>query len=137
MTKALACVLVACLVLAAELATRATSAQDGTAQPGQPTQGRVWVENRGDKEAVSVSIQNMAEEAPPLRVQVIGPMAVGAASGQARGERRPWEYQDVTIPAGQSPAAVLNAAGADGWEATGVAVPIQGGGTLVVVKRPR
>ena len=138
MTKTLACVLFACLLLAAGVALRVTAAQDRTPQPGQPTQGKVWIQNRGDAEAVPVSIQNMAKETPPLRVQVIGTptVTIGAPSGQARAARQLWEYQDVTIPSGQDSAALLNAAGADGWEATGLAVPVQGG-TLVVMKRPR
>jgi hypothetical protein len=47
-----------------------------------------------------------------------------------RAARQPWEYQEVTIPSGQNAAAILNAAGADGWEAVGVTVAQQGG-TLV------
>jgi hypothetical protein len=138
MTKTLACVLFACLLLAAGIALRATAAQDRTAQPGQPTQGKVWIQNRGDAEAVPVSIQNMTTEAPPLRVQVIGipTVMIGAASGQARAARQLWEYRYVTVSSGQDPTAILNAAGADGWEATGLAVPAQGG-TLAVMKRPR
>jgi hypothetical protein len=138
MTKTLACVLSTCVVLAAGAVIRGRAAQDGTAQPGQPTQARVWVQNRGDAEAVPVTIQAMAVEVPPLRVQVVGPpmVAIGAPNGQARAVRQPWEYQNVTIPSGQDPAATLNAAGADGWEATGVAIPVQGG-ILVVTKRPR
>src|SRR5712692_200219 len=130
MTKTLACVLVACPLLAAGVALRATAAQDRTPQPGQPTQGRMWIQNRGDAEAVPVSIQHMASEAPPLRVQVVGTptVMIGAASVvQARATRQPWEYQEVTIPSGQNAAAVLNAAGADGWEAVGVTVTLQGG----------
>jgi hypothetical protein len=138
MTKTLACVLVVSLLLALGTHPRATAAQDRTAQPGQPTQGRVWIENRGDLEAVPVTIQNMATEAPPLRVQVVGPPTApaDALNGQALGSRQLWEYWEVTIPSGQGPTTVLNAAGAEGWEITGLAVPVQGG-TLVVMKRPR
>jgi hypothetical protein len=138
MNKTLACVLAACVLLALGANPRTRAAQDRTAQPGQPTQGKVWIENRGDLEAVPVVIQNMATEAPPLRVQVIEtPTAtVNALNGQARGARQLWEYQDVTVPSGQGPTAILNAAGAEGWETTGLAVPLQGG-TLVVMKRPR
>jgi hypothetical protein len=138
MAKSILCVILACLSLAAGIAVHATAAQDRTAQPGQPTQGKVWIQNRGETEAVPVRIQNFAPEAPPLRVQVIGTATVtlGAASVQVRAARQPWEYRDVTIPSSQGPAAILNAAGADGWEATGVAIPTQGG-TLVVMRRPR
>ena len=137
MTKTLACVLFACLLLAAGVALRATATQDGTPQPGQPTQGKVWIQNSGETEAVPVSIQDMASEAPPLRVQVIGTptVTIGARSEQAGG-RPLWEYQDVTIPSGQDAAGLLNVAGADGWETTGVTVATQAG-TVVVMKRPR
>src|SRR5687767_12451060 len=71
MTKTLACALSACLLFAVGAPLRTTAAQDRTAQPGQPTQGKVWIQNRGDVEAVPVTIQNMATEGPPLRVQVV------------------------------------------------------------------
>jgi len=138
MTKTLACALFACLLLAVAATLRTTTAQDRTSQPGQPTQGKVWIQNRGDMEAVPVSIQNMATEGPPLRVQVVGTptVTINALSGQAPEARQLWEYQDITIPSGQGPTAILNAAGAEGWETAGLAVPVQGG-TLVVMKRPR
>ena len=136
MTKTLSCVLLTCLLLAAGAVLRARAAQDRTAQPGQPTQGKVWIQNHGDAEAVPVSIQSVAPEAPPLRVQIVG-ASTGAttASEQVRSTRQQWEYQVVTLPSGQAPPAVLNAAGADGWEATGMTATQ--GGTLVVMKRPR
>jgi hypothetical protein len=128
MAKALACVHIACLLIAAGVALRAATVQDRTQQPGQPTQAKVWIQNRGVTEAVPVSIQEVAREAAPLRVQVIGTptVAIAAASAQTRAARQQWEYRDVTIPSGQDPAAALNAAGADGWEATGV-IPTQSG----------
>ena len=54
---------------------------------------------------------------------------------QDRAARQPWEYQNVNIPPGQDLVA-LNAAGADGWEATGISFATSSG-TLVVMKRPR
>jgi hypothetical protein len=138
MIKILAGVVVACLLLAAGVALRATAAQDGTAQPGQPTQAKVWIQNRGELEAVPVTIQSVADDVPPLRVQVVGTPTVtlGAGSGQAGVVRQLWEYRDVTISAGQGPAGLLNVAGADGWETAGVTVATQAG-TVVVMKRPR
>jgi hypothetical protein len=138
MTKTLACVLFACFLLAVGVALRATAAQNVPLLPGQLTQERVWIQNRGEAEAVPMSIENMSSEAPPLRVQVVGTPIVmfGAASGQVRADRQLWEYRNVTIPSGQDPTALLNAAGADGWEATGVTVGAQGA-TLVLMKRPQ
>jgi hypothetical protein len=84
----------------------ADSSQDRTQQPGQPTQAKVWIQNRGEAEAVPVNIRNDSS-APPLSVQVMG-----------------------------VPTAALNAAGADGWDTTGVTLAEQGR-TIVVMKRPR
>jgi hypothetical protein len=138
MTRTIVFVCSMSLLLAVAVALRASAAQDGTAQPGQPTQGRVWIQNRGDAEAVPVRIQNSAGDAPPLRVQVIGApaVAIGTPTGLVGAARQQWEYQNVIISAGQDPAGLLNKSGADGWEATGLAIPIQGG-SLVVMKRPR
>jgi hypothetical protein len=114
-------------------------AQDQTPQPGQPTQARVWIQNQGNTEAVPVSIRNVAADVAPLRVEVTGVPTVTIGSGsvvQARVTRQPWEYENVSIPPGQDAAVLLSAAGADGWEATGVVIPVQAG-TLVVMKRPR
>jgi hypothetical protein len=96
--------------------------------------GRRWA----PLEAVPVTIQSVAEDVPPLRVQVVGTPTVTLAAGseQAGVVRQQWQYRDVTIPASQGPAGLLNVAGADGWEATGVTVATQAG-TVVVMKRPR
>lgn len=138
MNKTLACALLACALLAGGAAIWGASAQDRTQQPGQPTQARVWIQNRGNTEAVPVSIQDVASESP-LRVQVAGTPTVTTGSGsvvQARVARQAWEYRDVSITAGQDPAAVLNGAGVDGWEAIGLAFP-SAGGTVVLMKRPK
>jgi hypothetical protein len=85
-----------------------------------------------------VSIQNMAS-AQPLRVELAGVPTVTLAGGsvvQARLTRQLWEYRDIRIGAGQNPSAILNGAGADGWETTGVALT-DPGGTVVLLKRPR
>jgi len=89
-------------------------------------------------EAVPVNIQNDTS-APALRVQLMGAPTVTTGPGsfvQARTARQPWEYQAVRISAGQEPTAALNAAGADGWDTTGVTFTEQGR-TVVVMKRPR
>jgi hypothetical protein len=138
MNRAFVSALSACLALVGCVAVYSVAAQDRTAQPGQPTQARVWIQNQGDVEAVPVSIQTMSSGAPPLRVQVVGTptVLIGAATGQARAGRQVWEYQNLTIPAGQDPTALLNAAGGDGWETTGLTLAVQGG-TVLVMKRPR
>lgn len=135
MTKPLTRVVYAC-VLVAGAAVLATSAQDRTQQPGQPTQARVWVQNRGDSEAVPVSV---VPSGVPLPVQVTGVPVVTTGPEsvvQARVARQVWEYRDVRVAAGQDPVPALGRAGLDGWEATGVAFP-SAGETIVIMKRPR
>ena len=138
MNRTLACALSACVLLAGGAATmRGTPAQDRTQQPGQPTQAKVWIQNQGDAEAVPVSIQSVASESL-LRVQVTGVPIVTTGLGsvvQARIARQSWEYRAVSNPAGQDPVTVLNSAGADGWEATGLMFP-PAGETVVLMKRP-
>ena len=123
-----ACVLFAGLLLTAGGGARFTAAQDSTAAPGQPTQARVWIQNRSNAEAVPVSIQPQTAEDPPLRVQVVG---TPPPTGQTR---QIWEYRTVTVPPRLDPTALLSAAGADGWEVTGLAIPAQNG-TFVILKR--
>jgi hypothetical protein len=54
---------------------------------------------------------------------------------QARIVRPTWEYRQLSIAAGQTPVGALNEAGAEGWEATGIAFPSAGGATTIVMKR--
>ena len=145
MTRTFAYVLSACalLVLLALFVDGAlmqrASAQDATQFPGQPTRANVWIQNRGDREAVPVSIENVSTESA-LRVEVAGIHRVTidpAGIVQVRASRQAWAYRAVTVSvtAGQDPTAVLNGAGADGWETTGVAIST-GGATVILLKRP-
>ena len=139
-----ACALLVLLVLSVLLVLFAggtlvqrASAQDATQFPGQPTRANVWIQNRGDREAVPVSIENVSTESA-LRVEVAGVPRVAmdpASVVQVRAARQAWGYRTVSVGAGQDPAAVLNSAGADGWETTGVAIST-GGATIIVLKRP-
>jgi hypothetical protein len=129
MSKAVACALfVGALfvgaLLAGGAAIRIVSAQDRTAQPGQPTQARVWIQNRED-ESVPVRLQG----APTV---TIGPTSVV----QARMVRQSWEYRSIRITAGPDLMNVLNNAGVDGWEATGLVLP-NVAETVVLMKRPK
>ena len=137
MKKTLVCVLSGSVLLAGGAAMLSASAQDRTPQPGQTTQGKVWIQNRGDSEAIPVILQN-GGSAPPLRVQVEGTSTVTISPGsvvEARVTRQTWEYRTVTIPSGQDPAVLLNASGSEGWETAGVTLTDQGR-TIVVMKRP-
>jgi hypothetical protein len=127
---------VACLLMAGGAAAVAVTPQDGTLLPGQPTQARVLILNRGNAEAVPVSIENTAQ---PLRVDLSSVPTVILAQGttvQTRATRQTWEYRGVKVGAGQNAAALLNAEGTDGWETAGFTLP-DPSGTIVILKRPR
>jgi len=124
-----------CLLIGGGAALVARAPQDGTLQPGQPTQARVLILNRGVEEAVPVSIQG----AEPVRVNLATVPTVVVAPGavvQTQATRQSWEYRDVRVQAGQSASAVLNAEGAAGWETAGFAIG-DASGTIVILKRPR
>lgn len=130
-------VLIASALLASGATSLAAPEQD---YPGQPTKGRVWVENRGKAEAVAVNLQDVARDAPPLKVEVIGIPAVTitpATSVAVQVRRQTWEYRQVVLASGQNPIDLLSGAGAEGWETTGLALPGSAGTTVLVLKRPR
>ncbi len=123
------------VLLVCTSSTLAAPRQDGTLRPGQPTQARVWIENRGPGEAVPVAIQPPGSDAPPLRVQVIGAAGTTITGVvQTRTVRQWWEYRTVSIPIGQDATPLLNAAGTDGWEMTGVFITTRNG-TDIIFKR--
>jgi hypothetical protein len=140
MTRTLTFVLLVCSsVVAAVTLLRGSGVQQTTQYPGQPTQGSVWIQNHGSAEAVPVSVEGMAKEAQPLRVQLSGTLpAITVRDGSitVRAMRQAWEYDVITVTSGQVPTTMLNAAGAEGWESTGIALPVQNGVALVM-KRPR
>jgi hypothetical protein len=126
-----------CLGALIAAASALAAGQQTTATPGQMTEARVRIENRGSSEAVPVDLQavNVRE---PLRVEVIN----GDASHPAvqpvlvRTARVTWEYATTTVAAGQDPVGVLNGRGAQGWELMGVTLPATGGMTFIL-KRMR
>jgi hypothetical protein len=137
MNRRFAYVLSAFVLFAGGTLMQRASAQDATQFPGQPTRANVWIRNRGDMEAVPVSIENVSTLSA-LRVEVAGiPRVTVDPAGvvQVRTARQAWAYRAVSVTAGQDPTAVLNSAGADGWETTGVAIST-GGTTVIVLKRP-
>ena len=126
------------VVLIASSAMLASPGQAGQERPGQISQAKVWVENRGRNEAVPVILQEVMTPTP-LGVQVIGTPTVTIAPAttvQARLVRQQWEYRTINTPSGPDVAGVLSAAGADGWETTGVVLSSQAG-SPIVLKRPR
>ena len=137
MNRTFAYVVSACALFAGGIAAQRASAQDTTQYPGQPTRANVWIQNRGALEAVPVRIEDVSSESP-LRVEVAGIPRVTVDPAnvlQARAARQAWGYRAVSVSNGQDPTAVLNSAGADGWETTGVAIST-GGATVILLKRP-
>jgi hypothetical protein len=119
--------------------TSILAAPSQTAQPGQMTQARVWVQNHGRSEAVPVDVREVNLDAP-LRVQVTNGEPQYAASNpvQVREVRRLWDYETVLIPADApgSMVSLLNGRGANGWETTGIA-SVNADGMTLLLKRPR
>jgi len=107
-------------------------------RPGEPTQARVWVQNRQMDERIPVSLREVGQDVV-VRTQVASIPPVTLAAGTVVPTRlapHVWEYRTVVIPTGADPAAALRAAGAEGWETTGVIFPAAGGGSNVLLKRP-
>jgi len=106
-------------------------------RPGEPTQARVWVENRQMNERIPVSLREVGEDVVVrTHVASIPPITIAAGTVvPARVTPQVWEYRSVVVPTGGDPAAALRAAGAEGWETTGVILPAVGGSN-VLLKRP-
>jgi hypothetical protein len=127
--KSIACA----LVLAG---TSILAAPEQTAQPGQMTQARVTIQNRGRAEAVPISLQEATLDTP-LRVRVVNMQSspMSDAAIPARLAQQSWDYHTVFVKDGQDPVAALIGPGAAGWEATGVAF-VKPDGVTLLLKRP-
>jgi len=128
---------IACAV-AILIAAAPTTGALQTAQPGQMTQARVWIQNRGGHEAVPVDLREINVDGP-LRVHVMnGEFGAGDVSKPltVRTLRQTWDYETVSIAAGKDVAGVLNARGAAGWEAVGtLSATVET--ITILLKRPR
>ena len=114
------------------------AAPEQTLTPGQMTQAKVWVQNRGAGEAVPVDLRE-TNLAAPLRVQVVnGDPGYGAGTNpvQVRVLRPSWEYQMLTVKANQDLAVALSGQGAAGWETSGIVLSDTDGMRLLL-KRQR
>jgi hypothetical protein len=109
--------------------------------PGQMTQAKTLIQNRGRAEAIPVIVQNDERE-PPQRVQVVNfpaqppdaiPLRVQVTNFP---QQKVWEYRELTTPSGQSAINALNEAGKQGWELTGFSAPAPNG-LLFILKRAR
>ena len=129
--------------LAAILATSgapAVAQQRTSNEPGKSSIASFFVSNKGPKEAVPVAIQEMNPEMPALRVAVSNTPIVELAKNAVVAARivpPTWEYQEVRFMPGQDPVALLNQAGAAGWETTGITLPATDGRTTIIMKRAR
>jgi hypothetical protein len=123
------------LLLAGLLPAAAAAPQ--TPYPGQMTDARVWVQNRGKSDAVSVDLREVSLERP-MRVHVANGEngANDTLTVQTRAGRQLWDYETLVIAPQTEIAAELNARGAAGWEAVGI-VRAADDRTTVLLKRPR
>jgi hypothetical protein len=106
--------------------------------PGQPTQGKVWVQNRGSSEAVPISLQQIAGDAT-MKVQITGTPSVAIATPSVfdtRRARQAWEYQRISLQPEDDPSSELTRLGREGWETTLQWVTPRGSLTIIL-KRPR
>jgi len=112
--------------------------QPGTQQPGQMTQARVWIENRTREEAVPITIQGSALDAPPLRVRIMNAQGTSVTDDpvNVRIVRQPrvWQYQTIVVKPEVNLGTALTDAGAAGWETTGVWLT-GASGTTILLKR--
>jgi len=106
-----------------------------TIRPGQMTEARVWIQNRGRSEAVPIDVRDVNLDRP-LKVEVMnGEASVSRPVGVVRG-RQLWEYKQLALSPNFDLIGVLNNEGAAGWETTGIVLTLQDRTTLVL-KRPR
>ena len=135
---------VSCVALV--LAGSAMIAAPAQKYPGQPTDARVWIENRTKPDAIAISVQDVAPDAVmPVRVAAIPPVQIAGSvananpvqiAGSIERRRQRWDYQTLLVRPGQDIAAELNRAGADNWEVTGSHTQ-DSSGIMFVMKRPR
>jgi hypothetical protein len=129
-------------------ATALVAAPGQTVRPGQMTEARVWVQNRGSSEALPVDVREVNVDRP-IRVQVVNGMpyeqmapnpvnvrVAGADPVNVRVVRTVWEYKSIMVDSGADPVTALNGEGAAGWETTGIVATGQGKMTLLL-KRVR
>src|SRR5437667_12310811 len=83
------------------------AAPEQTLTPGQMTQAKVWVQNRGANEAVPIDLRE-SNLANPLRVEVINGAPGRTANAVAvRVVHELWQYESVLVKPDQDPAAAL------------------------------
>ena len=111
----------------------------GTVRPGDIPRPDVWIKN-APSEAVPIDLREVHIDRPIGVLLMNGESSVTAASGaplRVRVVPPSWAYRTIAVSASAAdPASALQAAGVDGWEATGVSWT-RNGETLLLLKRPR
>jgi len=130
MSRTQAALVCGCLVFGAAIAVR------GQGHAGEVDPAKVWIQNRGAAQAVPVTIEATSPERAPQDAAGATRKVVVSEMVPVRRARQPWEYQAVTVAAGQDVVALLTNAGRDGWEVSGVQLPSAAGMTIIL-KRPR
>ena len=100
-------------------------------RPGEMTQARVWVQNRGSSESVPVVVEHTTET---TRVNLAG--VEPSVTLRTRTVVQGWQYRAVVLPANDMAAAGLVKVGNDGWEAVAVLQSNPSGATILF-KRPQ
>ncbi len=111
----------------------------GTARPGDIPRPDVWIKN-SPAEAIPIDLRDVHVDRPLAVLLMNGESSTVSATGsplRVRVVPPTWAYRTVAINlAAPDPASALQAAGADGWETTGVSWT-HGQDTVVLMKRQR
>jgi hypothetical protein len=128
----------ACAVTLVVAGTSMLAAPEQTAQPGQMTQARVWVQNRGRSETIPVDVREINLDGP-MKVQIVNGEPAYAATNPVpvREVRHVWDYESITVQPTEDLASRLNSKGATGWETTGIWSVNAEGTQTVLLKRAR
>ena len=127
----------ACACALVVAGTSILAAPGQTATPGQMTQAKVWIQNRGRGEAVPIDLRDVNLDAP-LKVQITnGEPQYQSNPVQVRQVRRVWDYETLTVQPTEDLAARLNVQGATGWETTAIWSVGTDGATKLLLKRAR
>jgi hypothetical protein len=121
------------MLLAAGLAVMFSQ---GTVRPGDIPRPDVWIKN-GSAEPIPVDVREVHVEKPIAVVLMNGETSSSAAAAPIRVRVVPpaWSYRTLVINATTGdPAGLLQGAGAEGWETTGL-VWTRGADTVVLMKR--
>src|SRR5438552_94897 len=89
------------------------AAPEQTLTPGQMTQAKVWVQNRGANEAVPIDLRE-SNLASPLHVEIMNGGPGRSNPVPVRAIPESWQYRSVLVKADQEPASALAQAGASG-----------------------